>query len=186
MNLYTNIPHTFRLEVLDYWLANHPRSSHVKFNKEFVLECAKFILQCNNMKFIDKSYNHIRGTTMGAIFSPIYSTLSMGYFQIKVYSVCIFTQGQLLADYIRENWNSFLDNCYIVLRSSQINPEELLLTLNSINQSIQFTMECSKDQIPFLDILIMRNENGIWMDLSHKPTDIQKMSIFYIQSSKPL
>ena len=117
---------------------------------------------------------------MVTIFSPIYSTVSMGYFQTKVYSVYIFTQGQLLADYIRENWNSFLDDCYIVLRSSQINPEKLLLTLNSINQSIQFTMEYSKDQIPFLDILIMRNENGIWM------TDIQKMSIFYIQSSKPL
>ena len=26
-------------------------------------------------------------------------------------------------------------------------------------------MEYSKDQIPFLDILTKRNENGIWMDL---------------------
>ena len=36
-------------------------------------------------------------------------------------------------------------------------------------------MEYSKDQIPFLDILIKRNENSIWMvDLYHKPTDIQR------------
>ena len=35
-------------------------------------------------------------------------------------------------------------------------------------------MEYSKDQIPFLDILIKRNENGIWMDLYHKPTDTQR------------
>ena len=34
-------------------------------------------------------------------------------------------------------------------------------------------MEYSKDQIPFLDILIKRNENIIWMDLYHKPTDTQ-------------
>ena len=67
-----------------------------------------------------------------------------------------------------------MDDCYTVLRSSQISPEELLLTLNSINPSIQFTMEYSKDQIPFLDILIKRNENGIWMDLYHKPTDTQR------------
>ena len=50
--------------------------------------------------------------------------------------------------------------CYTVLRSSQIKPEELLLTLNSINFLIQFTMEYSKDQIPFTDILIKRNEDG--------------------------
>ena len=62
-----------------------------------------------------------------------------------------------------------MDDCHTVLRSSQISPEELLLTLNSINSSIQFPMEYSKDQIPFLDILINRNENGIWMDLYHKP-----------------
>ena len=62
-------------------------------------------------------------------------------------------------------WNILLDECNTVLRSSQISPEELLLTLNSINPSIQFTMEYSKDQIPFLDTLIKRNENGIWMEL---------------------
>ena len=51
VNLYTNMPHTFGLEALDYWLENHPESLHARFNKEFVLECAKFILQNNNMKF---------------------------------------------------------------------------------------------------------------------------------------
>ena len=67
-----------------------------------------------------------------------------------------------------------MDDCYTVLRSSQISPEELLLTLNSINSSIQFPMEYSKDQIPFLDILIKRNENGISMDLYYKSTDTQR------------
>ena len=35
-------------------------------------------------------------------------------------------------------------------------------------------MEYSKDQLPFLDILIKGNENGIWKDLCHKPTDTQQ------------
>ena len=34
-------------------------------------------------------------------------------------------------------------------------------------------MEYSKNEIPFLDILIKRNENGIWMYFYHKPTDTQ-------------
>ena len=98
----------------------------------------------------------------------------MRYVEIKLYSVCAFKYGERLAEYMKENWNRFLDDWYADLRCSQVSSEELLLTLNSINPSIQFTMEYSKDQIPFLDILIKRNENGIWMDLHHKPTDTQR------------
>ena len=67
VNLYTTIPHTFGLETLDYWLENHPKSLHARFNKEFVLECAKFILQNNNMKFNNEYYHQIKGTAMGTI-----------------------------------------------------------------------------------------------------------------------
>ena len=174
VNLFTNIPDTFGLQALDYWLEKHPESSHARLIKEFVLECAKFILQNNNMKFNDEFYNQIKGTAMGTIFAPTYATLSMGCFEIKLYSVFIFKYGELLAEYINDNWNRFLDDFSTVLRSSQISPEELLLTLNSINPSIQFTTEYSKDQIPFLDILIKTNENDIWMHLYHKPTDTQR------------
>ena len=87
------------------------------------------------MKFDDEFYNQIKGTAMRTIFAPTYATLSMVYFEIKIYSVCTFKYGELLAEYTKENWNRFLDECYTVLRSSQIIPEELLLTLNSINPS---------------------------------------------------
>ena len=40
-------------------------------------------------------------------------------------------------------------------------------------RSIQFTMEYSKNEKPFLDIFIKRNETGIWIDVYHKPTDTQ-------------
>ena len=79
---------------LDYWLENHPESLHARFNKEFVLEkfkiCAKFILQNNNLKFNNKFYNQIKGTAMGTIFAPTYGISSMGYFEIKLYSICTF------------------------------------------------------------------------------------------------
>ena len=68
-------------------------------------------------------------------------------------------------------WNILLDECYKVLRSNQISPEKLLLTLNSINPSIQFTMEHSKDQIPFLDILKKRTKTVFgWTFMINPPT----------------
>ena len=75
VNFYTNIPHTFGLETLDYWLENHPESLHVKFNKEFVLECATFILQNSDMKLNNEFYNQIKGTAIGTILAPTYTTI---------------------------------------------------------------------------------------------------------------
>ena len=46
--------------------------------------------------------------------------------------------------------------------------------MNSVNEAIQFTMEFSDKEIPFLDFLIKRDNSGIWMDLYHKPTDTQR------------
>ena len=77
VNLYANLPHTFGLETLDYWLENHPESLHARFNKEFALEYAKFILQNSNKKFNKEFHNEIKGTAMGTIFAPSYASLSM-------------------------------------------------------------------------------------------------------------
>ena len=82
-NLYTNLPHTFELEALNYWLEIHPESLHARFNKEFVLECGRFILQNNNMKFNNKFCNQIKVTAMATIFAPTYVTLSVGCFETK-------------------------------------------------------------------------------------------------------
>ena len=57
------------------------------------------------MKFNNEFYNQIVGTVMGTIFAPTYATLSMRYFEIKLYSVCTFKYEDLLAEYIKENWN---------------------------------------------------------------------------------
>ena len=95
VNLYNNIPHTFGLEVLDYWLENHPESLHARFNREFVFECAKFILQNNNRKFNNEFYSQINSKAMSTIVFP---TLSLGYFKINFYSACTFEYGELLAE----------------------------------------------------------------------------------------
>ena len=57
---------------------------------------------------------------------------------------------------------------------NKINPNDLLSILNSINPSIQFTMEYSKDAIHFLDILIKHNNDITWMNIYHKPTDTHR------------
>ena len=79
-----------------------------------------------------------------------------------------------MRNYVCENWGRFLDDCEMPLDIRMVSPEEFLNVRNSINENIQYTMEKSKDEIPFLDILVKRDETGIWMDLYHKPTDIRR------------
>ena len=62
--------------------------------------------------------------------------------------------GQDLGNFFFENWSCFLNNCETLLEEHRINPNDLLIIiLNSINPSIQFIVESSKDAIPLLGIL---------------------------------
>ena len=77
---------------------------------------------------------------MGTIFSPTYANLTMGYHEIKVYS--IISQSYALASKHFQNcWFRYLDDCQILLKVTLINLEHLLSILNQINNNIQFTME---------------------------------------------
>ena len=54
VRLYSNIPHEYGLEAIEYWLDNFPKSLHSQFSKEFVSESVKFILEKNNLNFDDE------------------------------------------------------------------------------------------------------------------------------------
>ena len=119
------------------------------------------------------------GITFGLqmVFLWLFSLMWNGVMKMFELSICLVTDDRFCIRYLKYTWTVFWMTAMswmTVLRSSQISPEELLLTLNSINPSIQFIMEYSKDQIPFLVILMKRNENDIWMDLYYKPTDTLK------------
>ena len=110
---------------------------------------------------------------MGTIFAWTYVTLTMGYFEVHFYNNCELKWGKEFQEFILGNWNRFFDDYQTPLDKNKIKPDELLATLNSVNEAIQFTMEFSDKEIPFLNILIKRDNRGRWMDLYHKPTDIQ-------------
>ena len=103
--------------------------------------------------------------TQGLKTNSTYEILAMGFFELTFYDLCKIKFRQDLENFIFENWSRFLDDCETLLEANKINPNDLLSTLNSINPSIQFTMEYSKDVIPFLDILVKYNNDKIWMDI---------------------
>ena len=85
--MYTNIPHEFDLEAIDYFLIKYQEDLHPRFRKAFVLESANFILKNNTLTFDCGFYLQIKETAMGTIFAPTYTNLTMGYHEIQVYSI---------------------------------------------------------------------------------------------------
>ena len=57
-------------------------------------------------------------------------------------------------------------------------------TLNSVNEAIEFTMEFSDKEIPFLDILIKQDNREISIYSYHKATDIQRCLPYFTSHPK--
>ena len=104
----------------------------------------------------------------------------MGYLEEKLYNELPFLFDVNFATYIKENWKRYLDDCFIFWTKSK---EELqtfhsTITIYSIHQSIKITIESSTTHLPFLDILIIKEEEKIKTVLYCKPTDTHQYLSF--------
>ena len=90
------------------------------------------------------------------------------------------------SSYFEQSWKRFLDDCSIFfLRLSLIKPNELLDVLNSINPAIQFTMERTDTQLPFIDIMINQEGKNIYICL-FKINRLKKICLLKIKPPQAL
>lgn len=61
-----------------------------------------------------------------------------------------------LSTYIGSNWKRYLDDCFIFWTIGEDDLEKCHSLLNTLNESIQFTMEKSDKELPFLDLRIIK------------------------------
>ncbi|XP_046542347.1 uncharacterized protein LOC124252739 [Haliotis rubra] len=67
-------------------------------------------------------------------------------------------------------WYRKVDDTFVVLNPND-NPEHLLSHLNSHHSRMQFTMEEESDnKLPFLDVLVKKEENKLSTTVYKKPT----------------
>ena len=116
---------------------------------------------------------------MIAIFAPTYATLTMGYFEVHFYNIFELKWGKEFQESIVENWSRFLDDYQIPLDNSTVKLEELLETLNPVNEAIQFTMEFSDKEIPFPEKHLRTSGTGnftifLFLQLRSNDTDLRR------------
>ena len=172
-SLYSNISHELGLKAINYWLNKYPNECSKRFNNNFITESILFILKNNTFLFDDIFYRQSMGTAMGTKFAPAYATLVIGYLEELLYEKLYTIFPPDISNYIIQNWRRYLDDCFIIWQNSKNDLEKFYNLLNNLDHNINFTMDFSESELPFLDVLIVKNGKNIQTDIFHKETDSQ-------------
>ena len=108
---------------------------------------------------------------MGTKMAPSYATLVLGYLESELYSQVSNKMGEEIGHYVYTNWRRFLDDCYINWPYGEDKLKELHDILNSLDDSIKLTAETSCEELPFLDVMIRKDNTHLTIDTYYKPTD---------------
>lgn len=170
-NLYSNIPHELGLEAIEHWIDKFPDLLHDRFSKPFILQSLKFILEHNFMNFDGITYKQKLGTAMGTKVAPTYATLVLGFLEEKLYKNLEDQFSVEFTTFIQQSWKRFLDDCFIIWTKTKDELNKFYNILNNLNNHLKFTMDCSEQKLPFLDVMIIKREDKIITDIYYKPTD---------------
>ena len=177
VSLYPSIPTDLGIEALDYWIDRLREYIPTRFTKEFILSLAEFVLTNNNCEFNGEMYHQEIGTSMGSIFAPPYSCLTIGFLEeTKLYPTLSQHFDERICKLILEWFYRFMDD-EINLPPFEVDTKLFLNIQNSLHPSIRVesietrinSMKARK--LVFLSMVIYLTEKGyIWTDVSYKET----------------
>ena len=116
---------------------------------------------------------------MGTKFAPVYATLSIGHLEVKLYEKVTEVFGNEFGKYFITSWKRFLDDCFIPWTKSVRDLETLHNFLNNLHIDINFTLQFSSTEQPFLDVLVKNRDGKIETDIYYKDTDSKQYLLFY-------
>ena len=178
-SLYTNIPKELGLEALSIWIDRFPESlTESRFTKEFVIAGFEIVLTFNYFMFDGKWYLQIKGVTMETKATVILAILTVGYLEIKLYTILPNYFSTEYTKYIIEHWKRFIDDCFITWKKNE-NLDLFQEILNNLHPSIKFTKDTDVDRISFLDLLVIKTAEGkIETDIFYKKTNAHRYLCF--------
>ena len=173
-SLYSVIPHDLGLQAVSFWYDKHKDHLPKLVSKEMILEGLRVVLENNVFKFGDKWFLQKKGTAMGTKVAPTYATLVLGYLEEQLYVKVSSEFNDEVANYVRESWSRFLDDCFILwpLRFGDVG--KLTAILNGLHPDFNFVLTTDSVKIPFLDVMVQVEGRKITTDIFHKATDSRR------------
>lgn len=103
--------------------------------------------------------------------------LLLGILETKLYKSREDTMGLEISQNIEHSFRRKLDDCFILFNTTLGDLNAFLEMFNNLDKNIQFKIENSTTELPFLHILLKRENDKIITHLYYKPTHTK---IFFV------
>jgi hypothetical protein len=162
VGLYPNVPMDTTRIIIKDWLTS------INLSEEEIHEYMMLVNLCTNQttfSFNGNLYSQIDGTAMGSPLSCILANIFMSHFE--------FLAQQSLS-YFPRVWIRYVDDVFAIFNKNE-DINNFTRQLNSIYPSIKFTFEIEiNKQLPFLDLLVIKNDKNIEFDIYRKSTHTER------------
>ena len=145
VSLYPSIPQTQCLEVVYNEL--HAHKHLLLFDPNLIIQLLQTNINYNYFTFDNLTFQQIKGTAMGAPFSPTVANIFMSVI-LRDFLQTQHKQPLLITQYI--------DDIFMIWTDSADTLDSFLHDLNSFHTNIQFTHKQSPSTIDFLDLTIYK------------------------------
>ena len=160
-SLYTNIPND-EGTMAALRALRKARLGDIQPSNLSLVEMLAQVLAYNNFQFDGKNYLQVRGTAMGTRVAPSYANIFMNDFEEKhVYSHRLQPAA----------WYRYIDDIFCLWQHGEDELEKFTTHLNSVHETIKFTIEKSRTSVSFLDTEVHLDNSHIYTTLYVKPTD---------------
>ncbi|XP_014614262.1 PREDICTED: uncharacterized protein LOC106792377 [Polistes canadensis] len=148
ISLFTNIPKELVLKTINEDWKELAKS--IKVPKNILVELIQFCFELSYFQFNGSFYQQMDGSSMGNPASPVLANLVINYILRKIEGRLPFPVPFLKV---------YVDGVVTAIPKDEM--DQTLKTFNNVNNKIQFTREVENNRtLPFLDMNIIRNEDG--------------------------
>ena len=162
-SLFTQVPVWDALVIIkDRLEHDESLSDRTAMTPQQVCSLTELCLKSTYFKHGDQFFEQTEGTAMGSPLSPVVAGLFMEDFEQMALAT---------ADREPKLWLRYVDDTFIIWPHGRTQLATFLDHLNGLCEKIQFTMETEEEnQLPFLDVLVKRNENNLTTSVFRKKT----------------
>jgi len=169
-SLFTNIPVCETTEVICNKLYCTDPKLRPFIPEDYFRKLLEFTTTDTHFLFNNKYYEQCDGVSMGTPLAAIFAEIFMAHFEEKYLPILLNNNdSKLLA------WSRYVDDTFTIC-TNDTDEDEILQLLNTFHPCIKFTLEPETNStIPFLEVLVIRHNNGFDTTVYRKKTTTKLM-----------
>ena len=171
-SLFTNVPVEETIQIILNKIFYAPDTIFNGFNKTDFKRLLELAVLDTAFVFNENSYKQIEGMAMGSPLGPTFANIFMCSLEEDMLDNCPLAFRPLF-------YRRYVDDTFLLFRS-QVHADNFLNYVNNIHRNIKFTIEYeNNNQLPFLDVLVFRENDNFNTTVFRKKTFTGLGSNFY-------